>query len=184
MCTAKRLLDREFNPETCYELLPEWQGLDVRISQLSGGITNKLYRIQSEKGDYTVRIYGDKTELFINRDHEAHAITEMCKLGVAAPLADHQEQHRGGHLIPPTTLTNHRAETAGLREHIPLFTPLKAPRIYKAGRGTCLGAAQREKEPHGTRNDWSGKDGRQHDRASRQRRAPRRRLRPRPSAIR
>jgi len=86
MCTAKRLLDREFNQETCYELLPEWQGLDVRISQLSGGITNKLYRIQSEKGDYTVRIYGDKTDLFINRDHEAHAITEMCKLGVAAPL--------------------------------------------------------------------------------------------------
>ncbi len=86
MSTAKRLLDREFTPETCYELLPEWQGLDVRISQLSGGITNKLYRIQSEKGDYTLRIYGDKTDLFISRDHEAHAITEMCKLGVCAPL--------------------------------------------------------------------------------------------------
>lgn len=86
MCTAKRLLDREFNLETCYELLPEWNGLNVRITQLSGGITNKLYRVQSEKGDYTVRIYGDKTELFINRDYEAHAIKEMCKLGVAAPL--------------------------------------------------------------------------------------------------
>ena len=86
MCTAKRLLDREFNQETCYELLPEWKGLNVLITLLSGGITNKLYRVQSEKGDYTVRIYGDKTELFINRDYEAHAIAEMCKLGVAAPL--------------------------------------------------------------------------------------------------
>jgi thiamine kinase-like enzyme len=86
MCKAMRLLDQEFTPEICYELLPEWKNIDVRITELSGGITNKLYRIQSQKGDYTVRIYGDKTDLFINRDHEAHTITEMCKLGVCAPL--------------------------------------------------------------------------------------------------
>lgn len=86
MCTATRLLDQEFTRETCYELLPEWKNIDVRITQLSGGITNKLYRIQSEKGDYTVRIYGDKTDLFINRDHEAHTIKEMCKLGVCGSL--------------------------------------------------------------------------------------------------
>jgi hypothetical protein len=65
MCPAMRLLDQEFTQETCYELLPEWKGIDVRITQLSGGITNKLYRIQSEKGDCTVRIYGDKTDLFV-----------------------------------------------------------------------------------------------------------------------
>ena len=86
MCSATHLLDQEFTLETCYELLPEWKGMDVRITQLSGGITNKLYRVQSENGDYTVRIYGDKTELFINRDFEAQAITEMYKIGVCAPL--------------------------------------------------------------------------------------------------
>ena len=86
MCTATRLLDQEFTTEVCYELLPEWEGTDVRITQLSGGITNKLYRIQSEKGDYTVRIYGDKTDLFINRDYEAHAIREMAKIGVSSNI--------------------------------------------------------------------------------------------------
>lgn len=86
MCTAAHLLNQEFTQETCYKLLPEWKGIDVKITQLSGGITNKLYRIQSEKGDYTVRIYGDKTDMFISRDNEAHTITEMCKLGVCAPL--------------------------------------------------------------------------------------------------
>ncbi len=86
MGTATRLLEEEFTPQTCYELLPEWKGLDVRISQLSGGITNKLYRVQSEKGDYTVRIYGDKTDLFINRDHEAHTLREMSKIGVCSNL--------------------------------------------------------------------------------------------------
>jgi thiamine kinase-like enzyme len=86
MCSAQRLLDMEFTPEICYELLPEWKGVDVKISQLSGGITNKLYRIQSEKGDCTVRIYGDKTDLFINRDYEASTIQKMSEVGVSSKL--------------------------------------------------------------------------------------------------
>jgi thiamine kinase-like enzyme len=86
MSTATRLLEQDFTPETCYDLLPEWKGIDVRITQLSGGITNKLYRIRSEKGDYTVRIYGDKTDLFINRDYEAQAIREMSKIGVGSKM--------------------------------------------------------------------------------------------------
>ncbi len=86
MSTATRLLEQDFTSETCYELLPEWKGIDVRITQLSGGITNKLYRIRSEKGDYTVRIYGDKTDLFINRDDEAQAIREMAKIGVGSKM--------------------------------------------------------------------------------------------------
>ena len=86
MTTAQSLLEKEFTLETCYEILPEWKGLDIRITELSGGITNKLYRIRSEKGDYTVRIYGDKTDLFINRDNEAHAIREISKIGVCSRL--------------------------------------------------------------------------------------------------
>ncbi|MDZ4164047.1 MAG: choline/ethanolamine kinase family protein [Smithellaceae bacterium] len=86
MYATRRLLDRDFTQDVCYELLPAWKGLDVRITQLNGGITNKLYRIQSEKGDYTVRIYGDKTDLFINRDHEAETIREMAKIGVSSAL--------------------------------------------------------------------------------------------------
>jgi len=86
MTTPKRLLDQEFTADTCYALLPEWKGLDVRITQLSGGITNKLFRIQSPKGDYTVRIYGDKTDLFINRDVEADTIRKMAAIGVCSNL--------------------------------------------------------------------------------------------------
>ena len=86
MGEKKNLLTQEFTTDVCYDLLPEWKGLDIDISQLSGGITNKLFRIRSEKGDYTVRIYGDKTELFIHRDYEAHAIREMSKIGVCSPI--------------------------------------------------------------------------------------------------
>jgi len=86
MNNATRLLDQEFTTDICHQLLPEWKGLDIKITQLSGGITNKLYRIRSEKGDYTVRIYGDKTDLFINRDYEAHTIGEMAKVGIASKM--------------------------------------------------------------------------------------------------
>jgi len=86
MSQATRLLDQEFTTKVCHQLLPDWKGLDIRINELSGGITNKLYRVQSDKGDYTVRIYGDKTDLFINRDYEAHTIQEMAKVGVASNM--------------------------------------------------------------------------------------------------
>jgi thiamine kinase-like enzyme len=86
MSNTTRLLDQEFTTEVCHRLLPEWKGLDIKIIELSGGITNKLYRVRSEKGDYTVRIYGDKTDLFINRDYEAHTIEEMAKVGVASNM--------------------------------------------------------------------------------------------------
>jgi thiamine kinase-like enzyme len=86
MSDATRLLDQEFTTKVCHQLLPDWKGLDIRITELSGGITNKLYRIRSDKGDYTVRIYGDKTDLFINRDYEAHTIQEMAKVGVASNM--------------------------------------------------------------------------------------------------
>ena len=86
MSNTTRLLDQEFTTEVCHRLLPEWKDLDIQIIQLSGGITNKLFRIQSEKGDYTVRIYGDKTDLFINRDCEAHTIQEMARVGVASNM--------------------------------------------------------------------------------------------------
>ncbi len=86
MLDSQNLLEKDFTEEIVCELLPEWKGLDIEISQLSGGITNKLYRIQSEAGDYTVRIYGDKTELFIDRQYEAETIREMARVGVGSNL--------------------------------------------------------------------------------------------------
>jgi len=86
MKNNRNLLDVEFNEDVFCEIFPEWKGCNLKISQLSGGITNKLYRVKSEKGDLSVRIYGDKTELFISRDFETQAIEEMAKIGVSSKL--------------------------------------------------------------------------------------------------
>lgn len=92
MKNNRNLLEVEFNEDVFYEIFPEWQGCNLKISQLSGGITNKLYRVKSEKGDLTVRIYGDKTELFIHRDFEAQAIEEMAKIGVSSKLVKYMPE--------------------------------------------------------------------------------------------
>jgi len=92
MKNNRNLLKVEFNEDVFCEIFPEWQGCNLKISQLSGGITNKLYRVKSEKGDLTVRIYGDKTELFIHRDFEAQAIEEMAKIGVSSKLVKYMPE--------------------------------------------------------------------------------------------
>jgi len=80
------LLYDPFTQEICWDLLPEWRGLPVMIDELSGGNTNRLYRVQSAKGDYSIRIHGEKTELYINRDDEVQAIARMAELGIGPAL--------------------------------------------------------------------------------------------------
>ena len=65
MVDTANLLDVEFSEDIFFELMTEWKNSVIKIEMLSGGITNKLYQVHSEKGDVTVRIYGDKTETFI-----------------------------------------------------------------------------------------------------------------------
>jgi len=132
MSTPTRLLDQEFTSEICYELLPEWRGIDVRITQLKGGITNKLYRIQSTKGDYTVRIYGDKTDLFIDRDQETLIIREMAKIDVCSQLIKYMPE-KGVTIVEfiddVTVLTNDHFRDPGL--HPTIVEPIR--KIHQSG---------------------------------------------------
>ncbi len=76
----------DFTAETVKELLPEWKGNDIEVSILSGGITNLLYRASCKEGDVAIRIYGDKTEMFINRDREASALKQMADAKITSSL--------------------------------------------------------------------------------------------------
>ena len=54
-------MERELSRDDCVGLMPEWKDLDPQIESLSGGITNKLYRVRtSDGGDYVVRVFGPK----------------------------------------------------------------------------------------------------------------------------
>ncbi len=84
--SVSSFLNREFTAEACCELLPEWRGCPIDITELHGGNTNRLYRAKCAKGDYSIRIYGDKTELYINRAEEVDAIVKTAELGIGPPL--------------------------------------------------------------------------------------------------
>jgi len=67
--------------------MPQWKGQQLKIDLLTGGITNKLYRVRlSEGGDYVVRVYGQKTDMFIDRDVEAENIRRMASASITAKL--------------------------------------------------------------------------------------------------
>ncbi len=88
------LLKVEFTPDIVVDLLPEWKGEDVTVSVLSGGITNKLYRAYCSKGDVAIRVYGDKTEMFIDRDREYKALTRMAEAKITTrPVAYLPDKH-------------------------------------------------------------------------------------------
>lgn len=88
------LLKVDFTEDIVVDLLPEWRGEKINISILSGGITNKLYRAWCSKGDVAIRIYGDKTEMFIDRDREYSALTQMADEGITTrPVAYLPEKH-------------------------------------------------------------------------------------------
>jgi thiamine kinase-like enzyme len=77
------------------ELMPELEGLELRIDELKGGITNKLYRVRSSDGhDFVVRLYGQKTELFIDRDVEMENISRMASSGVTPKLIKYLPERR------------------------------------------------------------------------------------------
>ena len=68
----------EFGVEYCLDLMPELKGLELCIQELKGGITNRLYRVSSPDGrDYVFRLYGAKTELFIDRDMEMENLRRL-----------------------------------------------------------------------------------------------------------
>jgi thiamine kinase-like enzyme len=86
---------KELNQNSFLKLMPELEGLELRFHELKGGITNKLYRVQSSDGhDLVVRLYGQKTEMFIDRDIEMENIRRMAPSGVTPKLVKYLPKRR------------------------------------------------------------------------------------------
>jgi len=132
MSQIRNLLDVKFTEDIFSELMPEWKGSAmIKINMLKGGITNKLYRVCSEKRDVTVRIYGDKTEIFINRDIEAETMKRVAKIGISPRLLKYMPEHRVTivEFIPGYVLKNSDFLKKELHEKI--VRPIR--KIHKSG---------------------------------------------------
>lgn len=61
----------------------DWKGKKIKYEELGGGITNHNYKVTVNGETFVVRIPGEKTEIFINRENELECSIEAGKTGVA-----------------------------------------------------------------------------------------------------
>ena len=76
----------------CKRLLPQWHGAsteDIAIMKISGGISNLIVKVQpSESHLYPVvlKVFGEKTELLVDRDQELRTLIKLNASGFGAQV--------------------------------------------------------------------------------------------------
>ena len=80
-------------PEAAIARIPDWKGLDVRFETLGGGITNHNYVLTVSGrpdlpwgGKYVMRIPGQGSDLFIDREVEHQNALAASAAGVSPPV--------------------------------------------------------------------------------------------------
>ncbi len=67
-----------------------WRGRDVRVSPLSGGLTNENYLVEDGAKRYVVRLPGRSTELLaIDRDNEVFNTKAAATTGIGPEVVEH-----------------------------------------------------------------------------------------------
>lgn len=79
--------------ESIVAKIPDWQGKEAQIHELSGGITNHNYRVVVAGTSYVVRIPGTGSELLaINRQNEYHNTVAAGQSGVGPRVIHYLEE--------------------------------------------------------------------------------------------
>jgi thiamine kinase-like enzyme len=74
--------------------IPEWQGKEISIQPLSGGLTNSNFKVQVDDTPYFVRVPGASTDLLaINRDNEVHNSKAAFVAGVGPKVLYHLPEY-------------------------------------------------------------------------------------------
>ena len=67
-----------------------WRGKDIRMSPLSGGLTNENYLVEADGKRYVMRIPGASTELLsIDRLNEVHNARAAASTGIGPAVLEH-----------------------------------------------------------------------------------------------
>jgi thiamine kinase-like enzyme len=67
-----------------------WKGRDVRISPLSGGLTNENYLVEAGDTKYVMRLPGQSTELLsIDRENEVYNTKAAATTGIGPKVLEH-----------------------------------------------------------------------------------------------
>jgi thiamine kinase-like enzyme len=67
-----------------------WKGKEVRVSPLSGGLTNENYLVEADGRRYVMRLPGEKTELLsIDRANEVYNTKAAATTGIGPRVLEH-----------------------------------------------------------------------------------------------
>jgi len=75
--------------EASIKRIDEWKGKKVSYEILGGGITNHNYTVVVDSETYVVRIPGEGTDIFIDRDNELECSRAAGEAGVAPRVIHH-----------------------------------------------------------------------------------------------
>ena len=79
----------KLTPQAAVARIVEWRGKDIDIKELGGGITNHNYVVTVDGGrggTYVMRIPGDGTDTFIDREREHKNHVAAAEAGVTPPV--------------------------------------------------------------------------------------------------
>jgi thiamine kinase-like enzyme len=71
------------------QMVDDWKGKKYDIEELTKGITNKNFKVTIEGKSYVVRIPGEGTDLFIDREVEYHNTLAVSEVGVGALIYEY-----------------------------------------------------------------------------------------------
>src|SRR5437764_6900531 len=70
-----------------------WRGKDVKVTSLSGGLTNENYLVEAGGERYVMRLPGTSTELLsIDRVNEVHNARAAASTGIGPAVLEHVPQ--------------------------------------------------------------------------------------------
>ena len=74
--------------------IPDWDGKQITITPLSGGLTNSNFKVEVDGNPYFVRVPGASTELLaVNRDNEYHNSKAAYQAGVGPKVLYHLPEY-------------------------------------------------------------------------------------------
>ena len=122
-----------FGPDEAIARIDDWKGKDVRYEELGGGITNHNYIVWVDggppKGDkYVLRVPGQGTDMFIDRNVERDCMIQADKVGVG-PRVAYQIDPEGslvidfveGEIMHPDTIAGHPERIKQIVETVKIF---------------------------------------------------------------
>lgn len=107
--------------EEVVKLVEDWQGKDIKIQPMSGGLTNPNFKVEVNGEPFFVRVPGESTELLaVDRKNEAYNTQAAAEAGIGPKVFYHFPEHQVMvmEFIQGQTMSNELLQQPGMPKRI------------------------------------------------------------------